>query len=177
MTKHLKHDSSDLADALEHVAYEMWKYKQSVAHYAEILMAGGDAAIEFRVLHHRVLLEFFYGPAKHPDNILACEYIDDWPQTHQRTSLPWLDMYMTRCHTMLAHISTARSEMAKQGRKAWPKDWGQVEPQLDQTISDFLRTLSQEHKKMCLQWINTWLSGNYPQKDVLKGLAVLIEPE
>jgi hypothetical protein len=30
MASHKKHDPSDLDDALEHIVYEAWKYKQSV---------------------------------------------------------------------------------------------------------------------------------------------------
>jgi hypothetical protein len=109
MTKHKQHDPQDLADGLEHIVYEMWKYRQSVAYYEQIAAIGGDAAIEFRVLHHRVLLEFFYpGKAKHEDNIVAWEYIADWDRTHDKTKLPWLELYMIRCHTMLAHVSKAR---------------------------------------------------------------------
>jgi hypothetical protein len=175
MPDHRKHDPPDLDDALEHVVYEMWKYRQSVADYQQILHAGGDAAIEFRVLHHRVLLEFFHGPAKHRDNIVAWEYIDDWQQTHEGASLPWLDDYMTRCHTMLAHISKTRTEMEKRGLKAWDKEWQTVEPHLDQTISAFLGRLSKGHRKTCLRWINQWSNGNHPGKNALKGLAAAIK--
>ncbi len=168
MPIYAKHDPSDLNDALEHVVYEMWKYRQSVADYQKI---GGDAAIEFRVLHHRVLLEFFYGPAKHRDNIVAWEYIDDWQSGHDGASLPWLDGYMTRCHTMLAHISTTRTEMKKRGLKDWRNEWKVVEPHLDQIISDFLGRLSNDHKKICLRWLNEWMNGDYPAKHALKGLA------
>jgi predicted nuclease of predicted toxin-antitoxin system len=94
LTKHNQHDPRDLADALEHVMYKMWKYKQSVADYQQITVAGGDAAIEFRVLHHRVLLEFFFGPAKHPDNIVAWEYIPDWEREHSRGNLKWFKEYI-----------------------------------------------------------------------------------
>ncbi len=177
MSKHAKpskHSASDLHDALEHVVYEIWKYRQSVKYYHQILQAGGDAAIEFRVLHHRVLLEFFYGPHKHKDNIVAWEYIDDWRQTHDRTKLRWLDDYTTRCHTMLAHISTTRSKMAKSGLKSWGKDWSIVEAHLDQTISDFLGRLSKEHKKTCSQWIGAWLKGPHQGNDVLAGLVAVV---
>ena len=109
MTKDTRHSPTELSDALEHIMYEIWKYKQSVAEYDQILKAGGDAAIEFRVLHHRVLLEFFYGPLKHEENIVAWEYISSWQSTHDRAAVPWLDQYVIRCHTMLAHISTNRA--------------------------------------------------------------------
>ena len=175
MALHQKtHDPSDLVDALEHVVYEIWKYKQSVAHYFEICAAGGDAAIEFRVLHHRILLEFFYEPPKHKDNIGACEYIEDWKCTHNRANLKWFKDYMTRCHTMLAHVSRARSEIAKRGQKAWDKEWQIVEPHLDETVRDFLGRLSAEHKQTCLEWIRRWSGGNYPGSDVLPTLIALI---
>jgi hypothetical protein len=90
MANHHKHHPTDLADALEHVVFEIWKYRQAVAYYPQISHAGGDAALGFRVLHHRVLLEFFYGAPKHQDNILAWEYVDDWQQTHDRRSCPGL---------------------------------------------------------------------------------------
>jgi hypothetical protein len=153
MRKHTKHLDPDLVDALEHIVYEIWKYRQSRAYYVAIWNAGSDAALEFRVLHHRVLLEFFYGPWSHADNIAAWEYVADWRSTHNRASVVWLDQYMKRCHTMLAHISTARSEMSKLGLKAWGGDWETVEPHLDQTITDFLRGLSSHHKKICLDWM------------------------
>src|SRR5947207_3093968 len=105
---HKSHTPADLSDALEHVIYEIWKYKQAVADYNRIQQVGGDAALEFRVLHHRVLLEFFHGPAKHKQNIVASEYVADWDSSHARSRLSWLDAYMNRCHTMLAHISTHR---------------------------------------------------------------------
>lgn len=78
MIKHEKHSPAELSDALEHVIYEIWKYRQSVADFAPIFQVGGDVAIEFRVLHHRVLLEFFYGPAGHKDSVAAWEYTGNW---------------------------------------------------------------------------------------------------
>jgi hypothetical protein len=174
MSRHKKHDPHELDDALEHVVYEIWKYKQSVAHYGLIRHVGGDAAIEFRVLHHRVLLEFFYGPPKHQDNIFAWEYIHDWQRTHEVTKLTWFDDYMRRCHTMLAHISKTRSEMAKEGRKAWDTDWRVVEPHLDQTICNFLGGLAEDHKDICLKWVDKWSKGGHPGNDVLAGLATTL---
>jgi len=174
MASHETHDPSDLHDALEHVVYEMWKYKQSVAYYGEISRVGGDAAIEFRVLHHRILLEFFYGPAKHPDNIVAWEYVADWQRTHDRRNLRWLHQYMTRCHTMLAHISKTRTEMAKRGLKDWGKEWEIVEPHLNQTIADFLGGLPKGYKETCLCWINRWVTGSHPGNSVLNDLAALV---
>jgi hypothetical protein len=174
MARHTKHVPSDLDDALEHVVYEMWKYKQSVAHYSEIYAAGSDAAIEFRVLHHRVLLEFFYHSDGHPDNILAWEYVHDWRQTHNPASLPWLAGYLDRCHTMLAHTSKTRTEMENRGLKVWGQEWETVEPHLDQTISEFLGALSADHKATCRKWINRWLNGPYPFNEVLTKLAPLV---
>jgi hypothetical protein len=154
MARHEHHSATELSDALEHVMYEIWKYKQSAADYNQIVQVGGDAAIEFRVLHHRVLLEFFYGPPKHRDNIVAWEYISTWQSTHDRADVSWLDPYVNRCHTMLAHISTSRADIAKRGLKAWGQEWQRVETHLDQTISDFLSGLSDDHKTVCLQWID-----------------------
>ncbi len=122
MKRHERHNSEDLADGLEHVVYEMWKYKQSVAYYERIMSIAGDAAIEFRVLHHRVLLEFFYGVPKHPDNIFAWEYVASWREKHDPLKLDWLAEYRTRCHTLLAHISTTRSDLSTRGLKRWDKD-------------------------------------------------------
>src|ERR1700704_395526 len=119
MAKHKQHSTAVLSDALEHVVYEIWKYKESVADFSQIRVVGGDAALEFRILHHRVLLEFFYGPAKHADNIVAWEYISTWRSSHNRANVPWLDEYVKRCHTMLAHISTTRDEITKHGLKNW----------------------------------------------------------
>jgi hypothetical protein len=136
---------------------------------------GGDAAIEFRVLHHRVLLEFFYGPAKHQDNIVAWEYIQDWQRTHDRAGLKWFDEYTMRCHTMLAHISKTRSDIAKRGHKSWGKDWPIVEAQMDRTIADFFGGLSDHHKKICLKWIDQWSAGSHQGNDVLPGLAALVD--
>jgi hypothetical protein len=174
MAKHKKHHPTVLVDALEHVVYEIWKHRQSIVYYPQILRAGGDAALEFRVLHHRVLLEFFYGPAKHADNIVAWEYIDDWKQTHDPNALPWLDEYMTRCHTLLAHISTTRSELAKRGLRDWTNDWQVADSHLNQTIRDFLGGLSQDHKTICHQWIRKWLKNNHRGNDVLAGLETII---
>ena len=159
---------------LEHVVYEMWKYKQSVAYYGPILQVGGDAAIEFRVLHHRVLLDFFYGEPKHQDNILAWEYIPGWRQTHDPKSQPWLSSYMTRCHTLLAHISKSRADIAKAGGKSWSRDWPVVEPHLDTVISDFLRGLTVSDKKICSDWVTRWSSGRYPGNDALKAIAAAL---
>ena len=101
-----KHSAIELGETLEHIVYEIWKYKQSVADYAHIRRAGGDAALKFRVLHQRVLLEFFYGEPMHKNNILASEYIDGWRSTHNPKRITWLQKYQIRCHVMLAHIST-----------------------------------------------------------------------
>ena len=175
MANHTKHDPPELNDALEHVVYEMWKYRQSVADYQKILHAGGDAAIEFRVLHHRVLLEFFYGPTRHRDNIVAWEFIDGWQSNHDGAALSWLDGYRTRYLTMLAHFSSTRTDMKKRGLKDWRDEWKVVELHLDQVNSDFLGGLSKDHKRICLKWVNEWLNGNHPGKDALKGLAVAIK--
>jgi hypothetical protein len=177
MKKHRKHSASDLDDALEHVIYEMWKYRQSIAHYGPISKAGGDAALEFRVLHHRILLEFFYGsPMKHPDNIFAWEYVDGWERMHLRAGVPWLDSYMTRCHTMLAHISTKRTEWAKRGLKNWGSEWPRVEPHLNQIISDFLNSISSNHKAICSRWMSQWLAGPHVGNDVLETLIREVRP-
>ena len=175
MAKHKQHDLTDLADGLEHIVYEMWKYRQSVAYYEPIAAVCRDAAIEFRVLHHRVLLEFFYDrKPKHEDSIFAWEYIADWDRTHDRTKLPWLDSYMIRCHTMLAHVSKARSDMAKTGLKSWGTVWPIVESHLDSVIPDFLKGLSEGHKIICRKWVNEWLNGPYAGRDVLKALAAYL---
>jgi hypothetical protein len=176
MPRHTKHDLSDLEDALEHVVNEFWKYRQSVVDYSKIWRVGGDAAIEFRVLHHRVLLEFFYGYPRHEDNIFAWEYIDDWKSSHDCADLPWLDGYMTRCHTMLAHVSKTRTEMKKAGLRDWAKDWQVVEPHLDQTISQFLSGLSPERRRICLGWVNDWSRGTHPSTKTLRDLAIALGP-
>ena len=174
MPKHVQHDQADLDAALEHVIYEMWKYKESVAYYEPTLRVGGDAAIEFRVLHHRVLLDFFYGVAKHQDNILACEYIPGWRQTHDPKSQPRLSSYMTRCHTLLAHISKSREAIAKAGGKSWSKHWPVVEPHLDAVINDFLCGLTVSDKKICSDWITRWSTGSYPGNDPLNAIAAAL---
>jgi hypothetical protein len=158
-----------LSDALEHVIYEISKYRQSVADYSQIYQVGGDAAIEFRVLHHRVLLEFFYGSRNlHPDNIVAWEYVSTWQVAHDRAKILWLDAYMDRCHTMLAHISTSRSEIARGGLKAWGQEWQTVERHLDQTIPEFLGGLSVDHKTICLQRIDQMLSSRWDLAPALR---------
>jgi hemoglobin-like flavoprotein len=171
MARHQQHDPQELDDALEHILYEMWKYRQSVAYYGQILHAASDAAIEFRVLHHRVLLEFFYGYPKHEDNIVAWEYVTSWQQTHVATAILWLENYMNRCHVMLAHVSKARTDVAKQGLKSWAGHWPIVEPHLDKTIQDFLGGLSPNHKTICSNWIIAWSKPNVPFHDVLAALA------
>ena len=176
MAKHKLHTPPELSEALEHVMYEIWKYRQSVADYRAIQQVGGDAAVEFRVLHHRVLLEFFYGPPKHEENIVAWEYITNWKAAHDRNKIPWLDAYVHRCHTMLAHISTNRSAIAKQGLKDWGQEWLIVEPHLDQTISDFLGGLSDRHKKLSLRWIDRWLEVSRPWSSVLAEIAPALLP-
>lgn len=172
MAKHVLHSPLDLDDALEHIVYEMWKYKQSVAYYDLIRQAGSDAALEFRVLHHRVLLDFFYGKPKHPDNILAWEYMPDWVQSHDPTRLPWLDDYMMRCHTMLAHVSKARTDIAKRGGKSWHNDWPTVEPHLNRLIPDFLGGLSSGQKQLCRAWVMRW--STLPYNDALKDIAAAL---
>jgi hypothetical protein len=175
MARHQQHDPQKLDDALEHVIYEMWKYRQSVAYYGQILAAASDAAIEFRVLHHRVLLEFFYGCPKHEDNIVAWEYINSWQQTHDPVAISWLESYMNRCHVMLAHVSNARTDMAKQGLKSWSGLWPIVEPHLDKTIRDFLRALSADHKTICSRWISAWSKPNVPYNSVLAELGAVLK--
>ncbi len=171
MPAHTQHSQSDLNDALEHVAYELWKYKQSVMYYRQIM---GDAALDFRVLHHRVLLEFFYGPPKHINNIVAWEYVYDWQNTHPRGNILWLDQYMTRCHTMLAHISTERSRLSRSGLKAWDRDWDEVEPHLDKIIAHFLHGLPPDSKIVCHRWFHQFLTGPHVGKDVLHDLIAAL---
>ena len=174
MRKHKKHNPPDLEEGLEHIVYEIWKFRQSVAYYDSIRRVGGDAAIEFRVLHHRVLLEFFFGPPKHRDNIVAWEYIDDWEQRYDRSTLPWLDGYLKRCHTMLAHISKTRSDLAKNGSKDWGAEWELVEPFLNEVVADFLNGLDDHHRAICRQWVIRWLNGSHPGNEILKPLSVLV---
>jgi hypothetical protein len=164
-----------LVDALEHITYEIWKFRQSVALYEALQRVGGDAAIEVRVLHHRVLLEFLYGPPKHEDNIVAWEYVPDWQQTHARVNVPWLDNYMRRCHTMLAHISTTRSEVMRLGLKSWGDEWQTVEPHLHHIIGEFLTAMSAGHRTVCLGWINGFVACNQPGGDTLMGMAQLLQ--
>jgi len=172
MGKHIKHRDSDLRDGLEHIVYEMWKYKQSIRYYGPIRAAGGDAALEFRVLHHRVLLEFFHGPAKHPDNILAWEYCANWDSAHQQPT--WLESYRVRCHTMLAHISVQRTVLASKGLKDWGAEFLIAEAHIDQLIAEFLATLVESHKEICRQWIGKWYL-KCPGSDVLSELMVSLD--
>jgi hypothetical protein len=72
---------------------------------------------------------------------------------------------------MLAHISTNRSVIARDGLKSWGRGWREIEPHLDTTIADFLHGLPQDHKNVCLMWMNLWSEGDRPGKHVLKGLA------
>jgi len=165
-----------LDDALEHIVYEIWKYKQSVAQYESICRVCGDAALEFRVLHHRVLLEFFYGPPKHKNNIVAWEYVAGWETSHGRTNITWIDCYLSRCHTMLAHISTERTRIARSGRKPWNEEFDTVEPHLNDTIKEFLNSLSANHKEICRTWVSRWNSQSYGGSQFLKELADALRP-
>ena len=90
------------------------------------------------------------------------------------TKLPWLKEYMTRCHTMLAHISKTRAGIAKQSGKSWTAHWQTVEPHLDRLITDFLGGLSIHHKSICRQWVVTWSNGAYSCNDVLEDLATAL---
>ena len=135
----------------------------------------GDAAIEFRVLHHRVLLEFFYGPPKHENNIVAWEYIDDWRKGHDPKMVQWLDDYMDRCHTMLAHISTSRSEMARQGLKSWGAAWPITEAHLDSIIPQFLAGLPPDYRADCRKQFNQILTGPYKGNGVLRLFAQYLD--
>jgi len=47
MATHRQHLAVELSDGLEHVIYEILKYKQSVADYSQIRRVGGDVVIEF----------------------------------------------------------------------------------------------------------------------------------
>ncbi len=170
MAKHRPHSPAELDDALEHLVYEVWKYRQSVKYCAQ-LWPFGDVAIEFRVLHHRVLLDFFFGSPIHRDNIVAREYVADWETSHDRRGQVWLAAYLTRCHTMLAHISVTRTEIARAGLKDWSDEWLTVEPHLDIVIVEFLRALSPRQQKICANWIKRWSAACYPGGDALVGLA------
>jgi hypothetical protein len=80
-----------------------------------------------------------------------------------------------RCHTMLAHISKTRSDIAKRGEKSWGKDWPIVEAQLDRIIAEFFGGLSDHHKDICLKWLGQWSGGRNQGNDVLQGLAILAQ--
>ena len=81
---------------------------------------------------------------------------------------------MTRCHTLLAHISKPRAAIAKAGGKSWSRDWPVVEPHLDTVISDFLRGLTVSDKKICSDWVTRWSSRPYPGNDALKAIAAAL---
>jgi hypothetical protein len=170
MAPHRPHSPDELNDALEHIVYEIWKYRQSVKYYAQLLRFG-DVAIEFRVLHHRILLDFFYSGPKHADNVLAQEYIADWTKRHDPKGQSWLDDYLRRCHTMLAHISVTRTAIARAGLEDWGDEWPRVEAHLNKIIIDFLRALSPERQELCSKWINKWSADRFPGGDALVGLA------
>lgn len=82
--------------------------------------------------------------------------------------------YMRRCHTMLAHISTTRSEMERNGLKSWGSAWQFVEPHLDRTICDFPGGLAKHHKDICLKWVDAWANGSHPGNDVLASVAAML---
>jgi hypothetical protein len=171
MAKQVNHSATELNDALEHVMYEIWKHKQSVADYRNIVQVCGEAAVEFRVLHNWALLEFFYGPPRHSDRFVASEFISDWHPTHDRAALSWLDPYIDRCNTMLRPISTGRVAKGKTGLKHWNQDWPETEPYIDRAISEFLTGLSDDHKAICLKWIDRWFDPDRPGSAELADLA------
>ncbi len=82
---------------------------------------------------------------------------------------------MTRCHTLLAHISKSGAAIAKAGGKSWSRDWPVVEPHLDTVVNDFLRRLTVPDKKICSDWVRSWSSGPYPGNDALKAIAAALE--
>ena len=166
------HQSPELlADALEHVIYEIWKYNQSVGDYRNIVQTGGDAAMEFRVLHNWILLEFLYGSPEHLDRIVASDYIADWHLTHGRATKLWLDPYVDRCRTMLSPISISRVTKGKAGLRPWTQEWPDIEPYIDEAISEFLRGLSADHKTICRQWVDRWFRPGKPGGEALASLA------
>jgi hypothetical protein len=165
------HSAAVLVDALEHVTYEVWKYRQSVADYRKLVNAGAEVAVEFRALHNWSLLEFLFGPPRNADLIVASEYISDWQLTHDRAALPWLDPYVARCHTMLSPISTGRVAMGNAGLKHWNQHWPDIEPHIDRAISEFLNALSDHHKSICLQWIDRWFRPGAPGSKELMEIA------
>ena len=166
-----RHSADLLADALEHVAYEIWKYKHSVADYRKLVDAGAEVAVEFRVLHNWSLIEFFFGPPGNADRIVASEYIGGWQASHDRAMHPGLDAYVDRCHTMLSPISAGRVAMGKAGWKHWNQYWPDIDPHIDRLISEFLNALSDDHKSICLQWIDRWLRPGAPGSKELAELA------
>ena len=101
--------------------------------------------------------------------------LEGWKQAHDITKVAGLSAYMKRCHTMLAHISKTRTEIARSGLKSWSNDWSIVEPHLDQLISDFLDGLSIHHKQICRHWVTTWLTGPYPCNDSLRDLVAILQ--
>jgi hypothetical protein len=76
---------------------------------------------------------------------------------------------------MLAHISKSRPNTGNPN-KGWDSDWSRIEPNLNQTILEFLGRLSTRDRDTCVQWIIKWLNGNYQGKDVLKEFAGLVKP-
>ena len=174
MEKRENHSAVELADALEHVIYEIWKYKESIALYRKLVGICGEAAVEFRVLHNWSLLEFFFGPPRQAGRIVASDYISDWDSTHDRAALAWLDPYVERCHTMLSPISTERVAMGNTGLKHWNQDWPEIDPHIDKSISEFLGGLSDEHKTICLKWTGHFLQPGKPGSMELAGLVTAL---
>ena len=136
----------ELERAAEHVVYEFRQFAHARVHFAKLRgTPNPDMALEFRVLHQRILLEFFHTTVdeRRERNILAADYITGWDATRPE----WYRSYIERCHRLLAHISLDRSVLAKDWSPWWGSDPAQdVERHLLRQIQKFLKRLPGEFK-------------------------------
>ena len=132
---------NDCVQAARHVVYEFRQFAHARVHYSELRgTLNPHMALECRVLHHRILLEFFHFDlaSRKQRNVLAADYADGWKTTRP----PWFKDYIQRCHRMLAHISLDRCDLDADWGSWWGADPNQdVEGHLLCQIRVFLRDL------------------------------------
>lgn len=73
---------------------------------------------------------------------------------------------------MLAHISTERTRVAREGKKSWAYDFPIVEPVVHRAISEFLGGLPRDYKEVCTRWVREWS----PASTILMDLGTLLDP-
>jgi hypothetical protein len=107
-------DLTSFAD--EHLVYEVQMFLCAKSMNPQDQLAH-NVAVEITALHFRNLLNFFYPPFLKVDDVVACDYVNDWEQRQPAITTD-LENARKRANREVAHL-TAQRIPGPVPEKAW----------------------------------------------------------